>query len=32
MNESEKKLRILFVCDQNRLRSPTAEKIFNLCL
>ena len=29
MNESPEKLKILFVCTQNRLRSPTAERIFS---
>lgn len=28
MDEPDKKLKVLFVCLQNRLRSPTAEKVF----
>ncbi len=29
MDETDRKLKVLFVCLQNRLRSPTAEKVFS---
>lgn len=29
MDETAKKLKVLFVCMQNRLRSPTAQKVFS---
>ena len=29
MADLNKKLKVLFVCMQNRLRSPTAEKVFS---